>query len=726
YNLNQLTFNSKTDKNPSFSFDGRYIVFDSNRDGQSEIYIMNADGSNQRRLTYNSAIDWDPVLSPDNSKIVFTSSRISGHDSNIFIMNVDGSNQKPLTNDNYDNADPFFTPDGRIIFHSNRDGNYEIYIMNPDGSNIQRLTNHPAKDILPSVSRDGTKVLFTSDRDGDNEIYVMNIDGGNVRQLTFNNIDDRNPVFSPDDNYIVFVRNLNELWIMNADGSNQRKLTSGAFPTTAPLYYEPPTPPCTTTTICQNYCSYQDITVGSIEITPYKICRENDKIVEMSVPVKLVSGRDDSEITARFYIEDDDGKYIFIGKDTHILDIGERKTFLIQYEYNAYDLSYGTHDVKVVVEGKDTETRYSTIRVERCFESKDIDVGFIWLNPEYPRSSDLVEGKVPITLKKAPTLPQNVYVEVRIDGKVLTESSLRFYHIETKDYKFYFNADKYGEGTHTIEVTAWIDGVSDTSMRKFTIDESSYYKITPEHCLLIKDFWVDNPLKEEQPALIKVRIRNCGLQTEANIESRLYIINKTMSGGLISLRPNEEKDISFTIRVPEDTTGVLKAKINVWNPYASDELEKDFPVKIGYPQVRAEKEYRVTQCRQQNISFVVKNVGEVRDTFVISFEGEPAKWISAYPKTIELDSEESRKIYADVNVPCDAKGIYQFTITAQGSPRYSVTSSMIVSSQFNYTGLFGLGDLDWLVLLLLLLLLLLALKRRKTKKPERCMGPHGC
>jgi uncharacterized membrane protein len=236
-------------------------------------------------------------------------------------------------------------------------------------------------------------------------------------------------------------------------------------------------------------------------------------------------------------------------------------------------------------------------------------------------------------------------------------------------------------------------------------------------------------LKEEEAATIKIRVRNCGLQTETNIESRLYILNKTLSGGIIALSPNEERDIAFTVRIPEDTDGIIKAKANVWNPYASDEVEKEFQVMIGYPKVIAEKEYRVRQCEQQNISFIVKNVGQVKDTFVISFEGEPAKWISAYPKTVELDAEQSKRIYADVNVPCDAKGVYQFTIIAQGSPKYAVTSTMVVTR--SYTGAFKDVNLSWLAVLLglfllLLFLLLLARKSGRNKKPERCMGPHGC
>ena len=124
------------------------IAFESIRDGNLEIYVMNADGSNQTRLTDNPASDSDPTWSADGQKIAFASNRDGNWQ--IYIMNADGSNQTRLTNNQADDAYPAWSPDGqRIAFTSNRDGNLEIYVMNPDGSQQSRLTNNSGADSFP-------------------------------------------------------------------------------------------------------------------------------------------------------------------------------------------------------------------------------------------------------------------------------------------------------------------------------------------------------------------------------------------------------------------------------------------------------------------------------------------------------------------------------------------------------------------------------------------------
>jgi Tol biopolymer transport system component len=118
---------------------------------------------------------------------------------------------------------------GKIVFQSNRDGNFEIYSMNDDGSNLQRLTNSPAYDISPSWSPDGSQVLFASDRDGNWEIYVMGESGADVKRLTVPPGSCTSPCWANNGTKIVFVSTRDavngEIYTMNADGTNVERLT---------------------------------------------------------------------------------------------------------------------------------------------------------------------------------------------------------------------------------------------------------------------------------------------------------------------------------------------------------------------------------------------------------------------------------------------------------------------------------------------------------------------
>ena len=210
-----------------------HIAFSSNRDGNWEIYVMNADGTGQTRLTNNPADDSDPSWSPDGRRIVFTSTRDGNH--KIYVMNADGTDQTRLISNPADDFTPMWSPDGRrIAFSSNRDGNWEIYVMNADGTGQTRLTSSLAREWGPTWSPDGRRIAFTSDRDGNSEIYVMNADGTGHTRLTSNPADDDEPNWSPDGRRIAFESD-NGIYVMNTDGTGQTRLTSlGWFPSWSP------------------------------------------------------------------------------------------------------------------------------------------------------------------------------------------------------------------------------------------------------------------------------------------------------------------------------------------------------------------------------------------------------------------------------------------------------------------------------------------------------------
>ena len=225
--VTRLTDNDASDGTPSWSPDGRRIAFHSDRDGNTEIYVMNADGSGVTRLTENDASDGAPSWSPDGQRIAFHSDRDGNWE--IYVMNADGSGVTRLTDNDASDGTPSWSPDGqRIAFQSDRDGNWEIYVMTPDGSGVTRLTDNDADDAAPSWSPDGQRIAFASDRDGDVEIYVMNTDGSDVTRLTDNDADDGRQSWSPDGEEIAFISDRDgnwEIYVMNADGSGVTRLT---------------------------------------------------------------------------------------------------------------------------------------------------------------------------------------------------------------------------------------------------------------------------------------------------------------------------------------------------------------------------------------------------------------------------------------------------------------------------------------------------------------------
>jgi TolB protein len=136
-----LTHGLGAEEGLAWAPDGKKITFTLGR----YMYVINVDGTNKKRLTTDGN---NSSWSLDGKKIVFDSKRDGKRE--IYIMDADGSNQVNLTNNPADDFDPVWSPDGkRIAFSSNRDGNYEIYVMDADGSNQINLTNNPADDRCP-------------------------------------------------------------------------------------------------------------------------------------------------------------------------------------------------------------------------------------------------------------------------------------------------------------------------------------------------------------------------------------------------------------------------------------------------------------------------------------------------------------------------------------------------------------------------------------------------
>jgi len=141
---------------PAFSPDGSRIAFTSTRDGQPEIYVMDADGMNASRLTNSPALDGDPAFTADGQAVVYHSLR-TGH-RQVFLQPITSSDAVQLTQEPADNSQPTASPDGETIaFVSNREGNNDIWLMSKDGSSQRALTKTPQiKESAPHFLRDGS------------------------------------------------------------------------------------------------------------------------------------------------------------------------------------------------------------------------------------------------------------------------------------------------------------------------------------------------------------------------------------------------------------------------------------------------------------------------------------------------------------------------------------------------------------------------------------------
>ncbi len=283
----RLTVDPDVEQQSAMSPNGKEIVFFSQRDTaefpnagrDSELYVMDAaddqgtdgpdgQGDNLRRLTDNAAPDFGATWSPDGRKIAFTSNRDGNNE--IYVMDADGAEAVNLTNSPLRDRFPRFSPDGaRIVFQrTDPGGNEEIYMMDADGGNLTNVSNHPALDSIPDFSPDGQKLTFGSTRPsdvpgdipGDVDIWVMNLNGTGLENLTpsRNSTNDRWSRWSPDGQKIVFwsgaANGLGpdaDIYTMNAtDGGSLTNVTSSpgagdAFPDWGPARQHPDDPPVT-------------------------------------------------------------------------------------------------------------------------------------------------------------------------------------------------------------------------------------------------------------------------------------------------------------------------------------------------------------------------------------------------------------------------------------------------------------------------------------------------
>ena len=187
--LRRLTRTPGYDAESVVSPDGQSIVFTSMRHGDLDIYTMRIDGTHVRQLTRTLGYDGGPWWSHDGKKIVYRAfhpstpteqaeyrrllrqNLVRPLDMELWVMNADGSDQHQITHLGGANFAPYFTPDDRrIIFASNskdpRGRNFDLYLVNLDGTGLEQVTTDPDFDSFPMFSPDGKQLIWASNRHG--------------------------------------------------------------------------------------------------------------------------------------------------------------------------------------------------------------------------------------------------------------------------------------------------------------------------------------------------------------------------------------------------------------------------------------------------------------------------------------------------------------------------------------------------------------------------------
>lgn len=232
-------------RNPDWSSDGRWLVFEADYDSFRELYRVDLARPEPRRLTHNEEGNFEPDISPDGLRIAFASSRDGNAE--VYTMTAEGGDPRRLTTFHRNDSTPRWSPDGRALaFLSDRDNVERIYLIDPDGANLRRLTavqsegapaetwplGHEPHEQDHAWSPDGRALAFAT-RTGPEGASLRVADParpGAVTVLTSGELSDRSPVYSPDGRHLVFVSNRSpggdlDLYLIRVDGTALARLT---------------------------------------------------------------------------------------------------------------------------------------------------------------------------------------------------------------------------------------------------------------------------------------------------------------------------------------------------------------------------------------------------------------------------------------------------------------------------------------------------------------------
>ncbi|KAA3631719.1 MAG: hypothetical protein DWQ02_15995 [Bacteroidetes bacterium] len=241
-----LTKNNVDDRYASYSPDGNWIVFESNREGYWHIFLMDSKGQNEQKLTTNSADNRRPSWHPNGKKILFESNRSGKFE--LYTLKVKNREVRKLQTptENGELIFATYSPNGKNIAVSFRESEdrSNIILLKRTGKLVRWLTTEDRRSFYPKWSNDGKEIVYFSRKETENqddEIYRLNIKTGVESRLTNWAKHNFCPSWSFNNSRIVYVTSMEdlrpEIYIMDADGSNKTRITNNEDGDTLPNWH---------------------------------------------------------------------------------------------------------------------------------------------------------------------------------------------------------------------------------------------------------------------------------------------------------------------------------------------------------------------------------------------------------------------------------------------------------------------------------------------------------
>ncbi len=232
----QVTNNRTINLSPTWTPDGRSILYTSFKDRSPGLYLFELYSGKEARWSPPAGRYLGGKVSPDGQWAVVTAE--TAGNSNLYLLDRNGTMVRRLTSDTGIEVSPSWSPDGRqIVFVSNRSGSPQLYVLELANGTSRRLTYSGGYNTSPEWSPKGDRIAYTGRVGGRFAIFTIGLDGGEPRKLTAESSDSEDPTWSPDGRFIAFSSNRGgryHLYVMQASGENQRRLTGSGGDDTKP------------------------------------------------------------------------------------------------------------------------------------------------------------------------------------------------------------------------------------------------------------------------------------------------------------------------------------------------------------------------------------------------------------------------------------------------------------------------------------------------------------